>query len=239
MDVDKRAEFRFLQVSTDEVYGTLGNKGLFTEKTSYSPNSPYSASKAAADHLVRAYHHTYGLPMLITNCSNNYGPYQFPEKLIPLIIMNAIAGKPLPIYGNGKNVRDWLFVSDHCKALYAVLQKAAPGEVYNIGGNNEKTNIQVAEDICLLLDELKPRPDGRSYREQIVFVPDRAGHDLRYAIDSSKMQAELNWKAAETFETGLRTTVCWYLEHSEWCRKVIDGSYHGERLGMERQVEIP
>lgn len=227
----ERDHFRFLHVSTDEVYGSLGPTGKFTETTAYQPNSPYSASKASSDHLVRAYFHTYGLPVLTTNCSNNYGPFQFPEKLIPLIIHNALAGKPLPIYGNGLNVRDWLFVEDHCAAIARVLEAGTPGEVYNIGGNNEKTNLEVVHTLCDLLDSLKPRSDGASYRSQITFVTDRPGHDARYAIDASKIKNALGWEPAETFETGLRKTVTWYLEHQDWCQRVMDGSYRGERLG--------
>ncbi|MEY2697448.1 MAG: hypothetical protein RL333_1586 [Pseudomonadota bacterium] len=227
----ERDQFRFLHVSTDEVYGSLGPTGKFTETTAYQPNSPYSASKASSDHLVRAYFHTYGLPVLTTNCSNNYGPFQFPEKLIPLIIHNALAGKPLPIYGNGLNIRDWLFVEDHCAAIARVLEAGTPGEVYNIGGNNEKTNLEVVHTLCDLLDSLKPRSDGASYRSQITFVTDRPGHDARYAIDASKIKNALGWEPAETFETGLRKTVTWYLEHQDWCQRVMDGSYRGERLG--------
>ncbi len=223
--------FRFLHVSTDEVYGSLGPTGKFTETTAYQPNSPYSASKASSDHLVRAYFHTYGLPVLTTNCSNNYGPFQFPEKLIPLIIHNALAGKPLPIYGNGLNIRDWLFVEDHCAAIGRVLDAGTPGEVYNIGGNNEKTNLEVVHTLCDLLDTLKPRADGASYRSQITFVTDRPGHDARYAIDASKIKNTLGWEPSETFETGLKKTVTWYLEHQDWCQRVMDGSYRGERLG--------
>ena len=223
--------FRFLHVSTDEVYGSLGPTGKFTETTAYQPNSPYSASKASSDHLVRAYFHTYGLPVLTTNCSNNYGPFQFPEKLIPLIIHNALAGKPLPIYGNGLNIRDWLYVEDHCAAIARVLEAGQPGEVYNIGGNNEKTNLEVVHTLCDLLDSLKPRSDGASYRTQITFVTDRPGHDARYAIDASKIKNALGWEPSETFESGLRKTVTWYLEHQDWCQRVMDGSYRGERLG--------
>ncbi|MEY4684569.1 MAG: hypothetical protein RLZ25_1028 [Pseudomonadota bacterium] len=227
----EKDNFRFLHVSTDEVYGSLGPTGKFTETTAYQPNSPYSASKASSDHLVRAYFHTYGLPVLTTNCSNNYGPFQFPEKLIPLIIHNALAGKPLPIYGNGLNVRDWLFVEDHCAAIARVLDAGTPGEVYNIGGNNEKTNLEVVHTLCDLLDSLKPRSDGASYRSQITFVTDRPGHDARYAIDASKIKNTLGWEPSETFETGLKKTVTWYLEHQDWCQRVMDGSYRGERLG--------
>ncbi len=227
----EKDNFRFLHVSTDEVYGSLGSTGKFTETTAYQPNSPYSASKASSDHLVRAYFHTYGLPVLTTDCSNNYGPFQFPEKLIPLIIHNALAGKPLPIYGNGLNIRDWLYVEDHCAAIARVLEAGTPGEVYNIGGNNEKTNLEVVHTLCDLLDALKPRSDGASYRNQITFVTDRPGHDARYAIDASKIKNTLGWEPSETFETGLRKTVTWYLEHQDWCQRVMDGSYRGERLG--------
>lgn len=229
-----KEKFRFLHVSTDEVYGSLGETGHFTEKSQYAPNSPYSASKAASDHLVRAYHHTYNLPVLTTNCSNNYGPYQFPEKLIPLVINNALAGEKLPIYGTGKNIRDWLFVLDHCSAIYTVLEKGQVGEVYNIGGNNEKTNLEVVHTLCDTLDVFMARKDGKSYREQITFVKDRPGHDKRYAINSAKIQQELGWKPQETFETGLRKTIEWYLDNQEWCQRVCDGSYQGERLGLDR-----
>lgn len=226
-------QFRFLHVSTDEVYGSLGAEGKFTETTPYQPNSPYSASKAASDHLVRAYHHTYGLPVLTTNCSNNYGPFQFPEKLIPLMILNALSGKALPIYGQGLNVRDWLFVGDHCSAIDTVLHQGKVGEVYNIGGNNEKTNIEVVETICQLLDELLPNSGHRPHRNLRQFVQDRPGHDLRYAIDASKIERELGWLPQETFETGLRKTVQWYLENQSWWQNVQDGSYRGERLGLK------
>ncbi len=224
--------FRFLHVSTDEVYGSLGKTGKFTETTPYRPNSPYSASKAGSDHLVRAYFHTYDLPTLTTNCSNNYGPYQFPEKLIPLMILNALEGKPLPVYGEGLNVRDWLFVADHCKAIERVLASGRPGEVYNIGGNNEKTNIEVVKTICSLLDELVPDSPCRPHQDLITFVEDRPGHDLRYAIDASKIQRELGWKPEETFETGIAKTVRWYLDNRQWCQRVTDGSYRRERLGL-------
>lgn len=226
-----KSEFRFLHVSTDEVYGSLGLNGYFTEETPYMPNSPYSASKASSDHLVRAYFHTYGLPVLMTNCSNNYGPYQFPEKLIPLMFLNALEGKPLPVYGNGQNIRDWLYVADHCTAILEVLEKGKQGEKYNIGGHNEKTNLDIVHTLCDILDSRKPRVDGRSYREQIVFVKDRPGHDMRYAIDASKIQQELGWVPAETFETGIVKTIDWYLDHQEWCRRITDGSYQRERLG--------
>lgn len=225
--------FRFLQVSTDEVYGSLGDEGKFTERTPYQPNSPYSASKAASDHLVRAYHHTYGLPVLTTNCSNNYGPYQFPEKLIPLMILNALSGKLLPIYGKGQNVRDWLYVEDHCSAIETVLDKGRVGEVYNIGGNNEKTNLDVVETLCLLLDELKPDSPYKPHKSLMTFVTDRPGHDLRYAIDAGKINRDLGWQPEETFETGLRKTVQWYLDNSAWWQNVLSGSYRGERLGLQ------
>jgi dTDP-glucose 4,6-dehydratase len=218
--------FRFLHVSTDEVYGSLSPQApAFRESNRYEPNSPYSASKAAADHLVRAYHHTYGLPVLTTNCSNNYGPYQFPEKLIPLIIHNALQGKPLPIYGDGLNVRDWLYVDDHCSAIREVLASGKVGETYNIGGCNEKTNLQVVETICSILDGEMPRPDGKWYREQITFVKDRPGHDRRYAIDAGKIKNELGWKPVETFETGMRKTVHWYLNNRQWVNNVTSGAY--------------
>lgn len=239
LDKNAAETFRFLHVSTDEVYGSLGADGFFTETTPYAPNSPYSASKAASDHLVRAYRHTYGLPVLTTNCSNNYGPSQFPEKLIPLVILNALDGKPLPVYGTGKNVRDWLYVEDHCEALWTVLRNGYPGEVYNIGGNNERTNLQVVNTICDLLDTMRPRPDSLSYREQIRFVQDRPGHDLRYAIDASKIQRELDWTPKETFETGMKKTVEWYLENLEWCRSIQDGRYQRERLGLSSVNGIP
>lgn len=228
----KKKEFRFLHISTDEVYGSLGPEGYFTEESPYAPNSPYSASKASSDHLVRAYYHTYGLPVLTTNCSNNYGPYQFPEKLIPLMIINALAGKALPVYGDGQNVRDWLYVEDHCRAIHSVLEYGRPGEVYNIGGNNEMTNLSLVNSICAILDELHPRKDGNSYCKQITFVQDRPGHDRRYAINASKIKRETGWTPRETFETGLRKTVHWYLENEWWYRRVLDGSYHGERLGL-------
>lgn len=229
---EDKINFRFLHISTDEVFGSLGAEGYFTETTSYAPNSPYSASKASSDHLVRAYHHTYGLPVLTTNCSNNYGPYQFPEKLIPLMILNALAGKSLPIYGDGLNVRDWLYVEDHCGAIISVLEKGKIGETYNIGGHNEKSNLDIVHRICDLLDIAKPRNEGKSYREQITFVKDRPGHDRRYAIDASKIKNELGWIPAETFESGIEKTIQWYLNNLEWCRHVCDGSYRGERLGL-------
>jgi dTDP-glucose 4,6-dehydratase len=226
LEGDAKAHFRFLHVSTDEVYGSL-NKGepAFQENHRYEPNSPYSASKAASDHLVRAYHHTYGLPVLTTNCSNNYGPYHFPEKLIPLVIHNALAGKPLPIYGDGQQIRDWLYVKDHCSAIRRVLESGRVGETYNIGGWNEKANLDVVHTLCAILDQLSPRSDGLSYNEQIIFVTDRPGHDRRYAIDASKLERDLNWKPAETFETGIRKTVEWYLSNQEWVENVTSGNY--------------
>jgi dTDP-glucose 4,6-dehydratase len=221
-----QAAFRFLHVSTDEVYGSLkSGDPAFTEKNIYEPNSPYSASKAASDHLVRAYHHTYGLPVLTTNCSNNYGPYHFPEKLIPLMIVNALAGKPLPVYGDGMQIRDWLYVSDHCSAIRRVLEAGKLGETYNVGGWNEKPNIEIVKTICALLDELRPRPDGKSYREQVSYVTDRPGHDRRYAIDASKIHQQLGWKPQETFDSGIRKTVQWYLDHADWVAQVQSGAY--------------
>ncbi len=227
----EKASFRFLHVSTDEVYGSLGDTGKFTETTPYAPNSPYSASKAASDHLVRAFHHTYGLPTLTTNCSNNYGPYHFPEKLIPLIIQRALAGEPLPVYGDGKNVRDWLFVGDHCAAIRSVLKGGKVGETYNVGGNAERRNIEVVETICRLLDERRPRADGEPRSRQITFVADRPGHDRRYAIDASKLRDELGWEPQYTFEQGIAETVDWYLENQDWVARVLDGSYRLERIG--------
>lgn len=223
--------FRFLHVSTDEVYGTLGATGKFTETTPYAPNSPYSASKAASDHLVRAFHHTYGLPVLTTNCSNNYGPYHFPEKLIPLVIAKALAGEPLPVYGDGKQVRDWLFVSDHCEAIRTVLATGRVGETYNVGGNSERENIQVVKAICALLDQRRPRADGKLRETQITFVTDRPGHDRRYAIDASKLKDELGWEPKHSFEQGIAATVDWYLSHQDWVDRVLDGSYRLERIG--------
>ena len=240
LEGDAKAAFRFLHVSTDEVYGTLGaNDPAFTETTPYAPNSPYSASKAASDHMVRAYHHTYGLPVLTTNCSNNYGPYHFPEKLIPLLIVNALAGKPLPVYGDGMQVRDWLYVEDHCAAIRRVLEAGTSGEVYNIGGWNEKTNIEIVQTVCALLDELAPLSGnakaqlalnaaglkGELYSELITYVTDRPGHDRRYAIDARKIERELGWVPKETFETGIRKTVIWYLNNQAWVQNVLDGSY--------------
>jgi len=221
-----QAGFRFLHVSTDEVYGSLSRTDpAFTETHRYEPNSPYSASKAASDHLVRAYHHTYGLPVLTTNCSNNYGPFHFPEKLIPLMIVNALAGKPLPVYGDGMQVRDWLYVTDHCSAIRRVLEAGRLGEVYNVGGWNEKPNIHIVHTVCALLNELRPRPDGKSYLEQITYVADRPGHDRRYAIDAGKIERELGWKPAETFDTGIRKTVLWYLDNPSWVADVQSGAY--------------
>ncbi|AAM39937.1 dTDP-glucose 4,6-dehydratase [Xanthomonas campestris] len=227
----RRDAFRFLHVSTDEVYGTLGETGKFTETTPYAPNSPYSASKAASDHLVRAFHHTYGLPVLTTNCSNNYGPYHFPEKLIPLVIAKALAGEPLPVYGDGKQVRDWLFVSDHCEAIRTVLAKGRVGETYNVGGNSERQNIEVVQAICALLDQHRPREDGKPRESQIAYVTDRPGHDRRYAIDASKLKDELGWEPAYTFEQGIAQTVDWYLTNQTWVQGVLDGSYRLERIG--------
>jgi dTDP-glucose 4,6-dehydratase len=232
LEGDAKAAFRFLHVSTDEVYGSLGDTGKFTETTPYAPNSPYSASKAASDHLVRAFHHTYGLPVLTTNCSNNYGPYQFPEKLIPLVIARALAGEPLPVYGDGKNVRDWLYVGDHCSAIRAVLAGGRVGETYNVGGDAEMQNIQVVETICRLLDERRPRADGQARSSQVTYVTDRPGHDRRYAIDASKLKSELGWAPAHSFEQGIADTVDWYLEHQPWVQRVLDGSYRLERIGV-------
>jgi len=223
---DVKQDFRFLHVSTDEVYGSLGKDDpAFTETHRYAPNSPYSASKAASDHLVRAYHHTYGLPVLTTNCSNNYGPYQFPEKLIPLMVVNALAGKPLPVYGDGQQIRDWLYVTDHCSAIRRVLEAGTVGEIYNIGGWNEKPNLDIVHIVCSLLDELRPRADAQAYSAQIAYVTDRPGHDRRYAIDASKMANELGWKPAETFDTGIRKTVQWYLDNQDWVAHVQSGTY--------------
>ncbi|MCP8466750.1 dTDP-glucose 4,6-dehydratase [Pseudomonas sp. ZM23] len=226
LDDARKKEFRFLHVSTDEVYGSLeANAPAFTEHHPYQPNSPYSASKAASDHLVRAYHHTYGLPVLTTNCSNNYGPYHFPEKLIPLVIRNALAGEALPIYGDGQQIRDWLYVKDHCSAIRRVLEAGQPGETYNVGGWNEKSNLSVVHHICDTLDREAPRADGKSYREQIRFVKDRPGHDRRYAIDATRLERELGWKPAETFETGIAKTVRWYLDNQDWVENVASGAY--------------
>jgi dTDP-glucose 4,6-dehydratase len=231
LDGSAQKDFRFLHVSTDEVYGSLGAEGSFTERTAYAPNSPYSASKAASDHLVRAFHHTYGLPTLTTNCSNNYGPYQFPEKLIPLVIQKALAGAPLPVYGDGLNIRDWLHVSDHCSAIRRVLDSGRVGETYNVGGNAERENITVVRAICQILDALQPPADGQPRESLITYVKDRPGHDRRYAIDSSKLQNELGWRPSQTFESGIQQTVEWYLSHQAWTERVLDGSYRMERLG--------
>jgi dTDP-glucose 4,6-dehydratase len=233
LDAAGQAAFRFLHVSTDEVYGSLGDEGKFTEVTPYAPNSPYSASKAASDHLVRAYHHTYGLPVLTTNCSNNYGPFQFPEKLIPLVILKALAGEPLPVYGDGRNVRDWLYVKDHCAAIRRVLEAGRVGETYNVGGDAERQNIEVVKAICALLDQRRPRADGQPRESQITFVKDRPGHDRRYAIDASKLQNELGWRPTVSFEQGMAATVDWYLAHEAWVKRVLDGSYRLERIGQE------
>ena len=226
LSAEAQTQFRFLHVSTDEVYGSLAPQDpAFTERHQYEPNSPYSASKAASDHLVRAWHHTYGLPVVTTNCSNNYGPLHFPEKLIPLMIVNALAGKPLPVYGDGMQVRDWLYVKDHCSAIRRVLEDGRLGETYNVGGWNEKPNIEIVNTVCALLDELRPRADGASYSTQISYVKDRPGHDRRYAIDARKLEKDLGWKPAETFETGIRKTVAWYLENTEWVAHVQSGAY--------------
>ncbi len=231
LPLDRQDGFRFLHVSTDEVYGSLGPVGRFTEDTAYAPNSPYSASKAASDHLVRAFHHTYGLPTLTTNCSNNYGPFQFPEKLIPLMIQKALAGEPLPVYGDGRNVRDWLYVGDHCAAIQRVLDIGRVGEVYNIGGDAERENIHVVKTICALLDERRPLPEGRKRESLITYVRDRPGHDRRYAIDASKIKRDLGWRQTESFESGIERTIDWYLANQAWVQRVLDGSYRMERLG--------
>ena len=233
LEAEAQQNFRFHHISTDEVYGDLeGTTDMFTETTSYAPSSPYSASKASSDHLVRAWHRTYGLPTIVTNCSNNYGPYHFPEKLIPLVILNALDGKLLPIYGKGNQIRDWLFVEDHARALYKVVTEGVVGETYNIGGHNEKQNLEVVKTICQILDELKPQANHQPYATLITFVKDRPGHDLRYAIDATKIENDLGWKPEESFETGIRKTVEWYLENLDWCRRVQDGSYQRERLGV-------
>lgn len=233
LEGDSKPKFRFLHVSTDEVYGSLGETGLFTETTAYDPHSPYSASKASSDHLARAWADTYQLPVLITNCSNNYGPFQFPEKLIPVVILKALRGEDIPVYGEGINIRDWLYVEDHADALYTVIFKGKPGETYNIGGYNERKNIDIVELLCELLDELKPREDSKSYREQITFVTDRPGHDLRYAIDASKIKAELGWTPKQDHTSGFRKTVEWYLDNTAWTQQILDGSYQLERLGSQ------
>lgn len=234
LDAPARRSFRFHHISTDEVYGTLGDSGFFTETTPYAPNSPYSASKASSDHLVRAWHHTYGLPVVVTNCSNNYGPYQFPEKLIPLMILNGMEGKSLPVYGTGANVRDWLYVEDHARALRLVFEQGRLGEQYNIGGHNEMRNLDLVEHICALLDELLSGSAYRPRRELITFVEDRKGHDLRYAIDAGKLERELGWTPRETFDTGIRKTVQWYLEHRDWCATVQSRGYNRQRLGLAK-----
>ena len=228
-----REDVRFHHVSTDEVFGSLGADGLFSEATPYDPSSPYSASKAAADHLVRAWHRTYGLPVTLSNCSNNYGPYQFPEKLVPLMILNALAGKKLPVYGEGANVRDWLHVEDHCSALDLVIRQGLPGRTYNVGGNSERTNLAVVHALCDVMDELRPRAEGGGHRELVEFVPDRPGHDLRYAIDADRIASELGWKPAHDFASGLRATVEWYLDNQEWCEEVMRDRYDGSRLGLK------
>jgi dTDP-glucose 4,6-dehydratase len=232
LEGERRRAFRFHHISTDEVFGSLGDEGYFTETTSYDPRSPYSASKAGSDHLVRAWGHTYGLPVLVTNCSNNYGPYHFPEKLIPLVIIRAINGENLPVYGDGSNVRDWLFVDDHARALQAVFEKGEPGETYNVGGNSERKNLDVVKTICAILDRVQPRADGKSYAEQITFVTDRPGHDQRYAIDASKILKDLGWEPSVTFEQGIETTVRWYLENRNWWQDILESRYATQRLGQ-------
>lgn len=233
LDEASRARFRFHHISTDEVFGTLGQEGFFNEETPYDPRSPYSASKASSDHLVSAWSHTYGLPIVMTNCSNNYGPYHFPEKLIPLMIIKAVSGDTLPVYGKGDNIRDWLYVDDHVRALRTVFERGRIGEHYMIGGNAERTNLTVVHTICDTLDRLSPRPDGRSYHAQICYVTDRPGHDFRYAIDASKLRTELGWTPRETFESGIDKTVTWYLEHERWWQDILSGDYRGERLGVD------
>jgi len=233
----EKSAFRFHHISTDEVYGSLGDIGLFTEQSSYDPRSPYSASKAASDHLAKAWFHTYGLPVIVTNCSNNYGPYHFPEKLIPLVILNALDEKPLPIYGKGDNVRDWLYVEDHAEALVLAVSKGKYGETYNIGGNNERTNLEVVQAICVHLDELRPRANGKSYSDLIAYVEDRLGHDKRYAIDATKMKSQLGWKPKNDFDSGIKKTVAWYLNNDWWWKPIRSGNYAGERLGVSAKVE--
>jgi dTDP-glucose 4,6-dehydratase len=239
LPTDEQATFRFLHVSTDEVFGSLGETGYFTEATPIAPRSPYSASKASSDLLVQAWHHTYGLPTLISNCSNNYGPYHFPEKLIPLTLVNAVQGKPLPVYGQGTNVRDWLYVEDHVRALWCILNHGSVGETYNVGGHNEYSNLDVVKQICHLLDELSPRPDGQAHSTAIQFVTDRPGHDFRYAIDASKLTTQLGWKPLHTFETGLRETVAWYLANPHWWQAILEGMYQGQRLGLNDSAQPP
>ena len=234
LSATRKDSFRFLHISTDEVYGSLGETGLFNEETAYAPNSPYAASKASSDHLVRAYYKTFNLPVLTTNCSNNYGPYQFPEKLLPLIITKAVSGEPLPIYGEGKQIRDWLYVEDHCRAILQVLKNGTVGQVYNIGGLNEKTNLEVVQSLCEILDEMVPDSPYRPHKNLIRHVTDRPGHDHRYAIDASKIQNQLGWQPQESFETGLRKTVRWYLDNQDWTNRVMSGAYRGERLGLEK-----
>ncbi len=230
---DEAKRFRLLHVSTDEVYGSLGPQGRFTETTPYDPHSPYSASKASSDHLARAWHDTYKLPVIVTNCSNNYGPYQFPEKLIPVVILKCLRGEPIPVYGKGENVRDWLYVTDHCRALLTVLCRGVPGDTYNIGGNNERTNLELVQTLCCLLDELRPCPTGKPHQDKITFVTDRPGHDLRYAIDASKIERELAWSPQETFESGFRKTVQWYLDNQSWWQNILSGDYRLERIGIQ------
>lgn len=237
LPAERKDRFRFVHVSTDEVFGSLGDTGLFTETTPYDPSSPYSASKAASDHLAMAWHRTYGLPVVLSNCSNNYGPYHFPEKLIPLMVTNALLGCELPVYGKGQNVRDWLYVDDHARALLLQAEKGVPGESYNVGGRNEKSNLEVVHAICDALDRLRPRADGKSHRAAIAYVPDRPGHDFRYAIDPTKIGRELGWKPSETFETGLAKTVQWYLDNDSWWRSLREQRYAGERLGLIEKVK--
>jgi len=233
LDEAAQQAFRFHHISTDEVFGALGDEGFFTEETAYDPRSPYSASKAGSDHLVSAWQHTYGMPVLLTNCSNNYGPYHFPEKLIPLMIIKCLAGEALPVYGDGSNVRDWLYVDDHVRAMLAVVEGGTPGESYMVGGNSEQTNLRVVEVICETLDDIRPRSDGKSYKEQIAYVTDRPGHDFRYAIDASKLKNELGWEPTETFESGMERTINWYLDNETWWQDILSGAYRGERLGLD------
>ena len=234
LSAEAAEHFRFLHVSTDEVYGSLGATGAFTETTPYDPHSPYSASKASSDHLARSWHDTYGLPVLVSNCSNNYGPFQFPEKLIPVVILKCLGGDDIPVYGQGENIRDWLYVEDHCRALLSVVDRGVPGETYNIGGNNERTNLELVRMLCHLLDELAPTESGKSHAEKIAFVTDRPGHDLRYAIDASKIKRELDWRPQEDFESGFRKTVQWYLQNRLWWRNILSGNYQLDRLGVDR-----